>query len=576
MIFIFLKKYFKSIVDALIIAAIIVAFSIWDPWDWFKSETRIKNTPVSLKSVKEIGQLITAEYYGEVIASLKESIIEDFDDEQLKYDVAELFNNILFSIEILKDEDSLNRKKWFRLESLVKQKNIDSKFEGKFNELTSGYLYFPLISFLSDTLKNQNKTKASVEREKYVLWYFFIKDKNELKKIRIDKKDVSKSLLKNFRQHYRYFRADSLTEKKIKKEIIYIGRGWVKAGINFQNFRERNFWYNAENQIIYFRDFEPEILNYDINPWYIPEKRIPGFELVIATGRIKKPLEESKKVKILCKEKLRQQALQSGILTQARENAKESLKQLFSLLMEKPVKNVIFISDKYSNFYYEFAKDSVISEPEAQLIDSIFCKDIFVLDTSWYDNFKIQLNDLKTFAGNLKTIKFSLTGNNFDCYSVIISNTLKDGILTEDDTIALDFLINSKVPDSIEFSNKMKLFKIYCDLNPDFTTVYEFFNNNKLLYNYVGIDTNDLKQKIEYRLSGRNRNEYLDTIVKNVNVYLPEDKNFKDFFWFNSSGEQIRSLKKLLPSIIKIADSISFYPDVSVHCKKTTQRQIDN
>jgi ABC-type transport system, involved in lipoprotein release, permease component len=41
----------------------------------------------------------------------------------------------------------------------------------------------------------------------------------------------------------------------------------VRAGINLGRFTESNFWYNSTTHKIYLANIEPEILDYDINPW---------------------------------------------------------------------------------------------------------------------------------------------------------------------------------------------------------------------------------------------------------------------------------------------------------------------
>ncbi len=299
MIFGFIIKNIKSILDGLIIAGLIVAFALWDPLNIFNSKPKLQDTPVTLSSVKEIGQLITAEYYGEVVESLKDSKIENFDKEQVKSDARNLLNNMVSSIIVLQQlDDSLRKKPFALFKSKVKQGNIVRKFDKEFPNVVSNYLYSVMIAKLAGNFKlnHESDTEASV------LWYLFSKDTGTLVSYTEDKSPVQKVML-SIDSAYAGKRADSLNTEKVKKEIIYVGRGWVKAGIDFESFEERNFWYDATSGIIYFRDFDPEILDCDINPWFIPEKKIKGFELIVATGRIKDPLEESTKVKIACKQK---------------------------------------------------------------------------------------------------------------------------------------------------------------------------------------------------------------------------------------------------------------------------------
>ena len=64
---------------ALVVAAVLV-FSFFDPFGMFKpSAPTLEDTPVSLKSIRSIGELISAEYYGEVIVSLQGKYLEEID-----------------------------------------------------------------------------------------------------------------------------------------------------------------------------------------------------------------------------------------------------------------------------------------------------------------------------------------------------------------------------------------------------------------------------------------------------------------------------------------------------------------
>src|SRR3954452_22724098 len=66
--------------QAILVVAAVLLFSFFDPFNIFGSRKKtLKDTPTSVTSIKQIGELITAEYYGEVLGSLKEVNIEHLD-----------------------------------------------------------------------------------------------------------------------------------------------------------------------------------------------------------------------------------------------------------------------------------------------------------------------------------------------------------------------------------------------------------------------------------------------------------------------------------------------------------------
>ncbi|OQX72220.1 MAG: hypothetical protein B6D61_14620, partial [Bacteroidetes bacterium 4484_249] len=470
MIFSFIIKNIKTIIDGLIVAALIVAFSLWDPFGFFNSTPKLKDTPVSLRSIRDIGELITAEYYGEVIESLKESMIYNFDSVQLNDEAEDLFIDLISSIGFLKEYNDSIRKKLFSFKSRVKKKNIDRKFAKHFPEIVSDYLYNSILTSVAEV----KTISENAEIENEVLWYLFnIPDLENYFETNSEVTQVLNKINKVYIAH----RTDSLDKEKIKKQIVYVGRGWVKAGMNFKNFNEKNFWYNKERQIIYFRDFDPQILNYDINPWFIPEKKIKGFELIVATGKIKNPLEESTKVKIRCKEKLRTQAIEAGILEQAKENARESLKHLFSVLLDTEIEDVIFTRNKYDYVYKEVARDSVVNRDEAIMLDILIKHDCIVIDTAWYDDFKIQLSNLTGFIDKLKKLKAFPGELLFNKTTALSAGMFDDSVFSYNEFVVFDSLLmhlnicnNSK----FSFNIKKQLFEYYYTPNSDFNKIYDY------------------------------------------------------------------------------------------------------
>lgn len=427
MIISFLIKHLRTIIDALIIAALIVAFAIFDPFKWFNTGINIRNTPVSVQSIKQIGQLITAEYYGETIASLPESYMESIDPFVIDSSVQALFSDLNRAFPKLRKTD---RHGWLTFDA-IREKNIENRLEENFPWISRSKIYPLMMDYLCDSIK---KRSTRVYDRKMLLWKLFDKQKIVENGFKVD----STLKFKGFAQYV-------INEKKVsfkeqKKNIVYIGRGWVKAGIDFGKLQPDDIYYNADKKTLFVRNCEPEILDCNINPWFVPNK-VKGFELIKQKGKFDNPFAESVRVKKACIEKLRMQAVNSGIIAQARENARESLMNLFSLLMNSKVEQVVFSKNKFEQILAEIRKDQKISNQEAQFINELTVKSLEVPDTAFYTDYRMQLADLKDFCHELRSLTYA------DCPLNVFSLDLAP------------FLENESI-DSVELSQAIiKLYK---------------------------------------------------------------------------------------------------------------------
>ncbi|NVO11435.1 MAG: DUF4230 domain-containing protein [Bacteroidales bacterium] len=440
MIISFLLKNIRSIIDALIIAAIIVVFVIFDPFKWFNTGINIRNTPVSVQNIREIRQLITAEYYGEAIASLSESYMEKINSEQIDEEGQELFVSIFAALDSLKKTD---RPGWFTFDAIHKS-NIEKKMDEYFPWITHNKIYPLLLDFLCDNIKANSQ---KVYDRKLLLYTLCMKGNIAENTIKINK-DTE---LKQF--------ADYVTKKmkielqELKKNIVYIGRGWVKAGINFERLKPDDIFYNSSNSTLYIKNCEPEILNCDINPWFIPNK-VKGFELIKQKGSFDNPFAEAVKVKKACIENLRIQAINSGIINQARKNARESLMNLFSLLMDSNVKQVVFTKNKFEQILSEIQKDTLISNQEAIFINELTAKSLKDIDTAFYSDYRMQLADLSDFCKKLQSFKYA--GNPVNGISLDMAPFLQnDKIDTIELAKAIQILCSTTYRDSASIKNDM-------------------------------------------------------------------------------------------------------------------------
>jgi len=437
MIIPFLKEHFRIISEALIIAGFVIAFALFDPFGWFSSRTKIRNTPVAVESIRQIGQLTTAEYYGEVIASLSQGMTDTIEPAQINAEGQAVFNRIIIDLDSLK---SLERKNILS----VKKKNIGGRMDENFPWLTRNQLYILTLNYLKDTIKA--RSKKSYER-KEILWKLY-------KNGRIAENALTVSKNFQFRGFYSFVkRTEKEQLREINNNIAYIGRGWVKAGIDFGILKAGDISYNTGNKTIYIKNCETKILDCNINPWFIPGK-VKGYELIKEKGSFKNPFAEAVKVKKQCVENLRVQAMKSGILEQANQNAKESLKNLFSLLTGDEITDVVFTVNKFDRILKETGKDKLISDQEAALINDLIQRSLEEVDTLAYTDYRGQLADLRKFCKSLQQYRYAgspVNGYSLDLAAFIKNDTVSPFHIEE----VAGILSQKNVCDSIRIKHKM-------------------------------------------------------------------------------------------------------------------------
>ncbi|MCK5470206.1 MAG: DUF4230 domain-containing protein, partial [Cyclobacteriaceae bacterium] len=343
---------------AIVVAAVLL-FSFFDPFNLLKSKKLfLENTPVNVKSIREIGQLITAEYYGEVLNSLQQSRINQVIEENENYedDYKEIHRQYQESItELIDDKESYKISKW------NKKNDLYEYFYYRFSSLTANPYYQDYLLWLLDKMNKKN--------EKQLLKYFYTDSDDALKNLN----GINIDLLKDI-ENITNERLNSLSaDKKFRKQqIVVLGRGWVKAGIDFGKFTNQNFKYDKEKKTIHLIGMKPEILSCTINPWFIPEKQVKGFEVILVSRKANRP----KFMQIVKEEtlkKLRNNALEANILQQAKKNAEVNLKDFFSLLIEDGIDDVIIHDDFFSYFDVSMSKDS-LNPGAMRSIDSLFVR----------------------------------------------------------------------------------------------------------------------------------------------------------------------------------------------------------
>lgn len=354
--------------QVVLVVVAVVAFSLFDPFGWLKSKKlTLEDTPISVRSIREVGQLISAEYYGEVLTSLQESMVADIAENRSEDSITFVQLKQAFDEAVY---DLREQKSTIRLKGFSQKKKLYALFYHQYS-VTSHPFYQAFVHEMIDKKDASGNALRiggkKIKSEKNLLKLLYDLDDKEIEPA-LESLDIGYPEMEaRFREEVEVITGNKQFRKR---QIVVLGRGWVKAGIDFGTFSEANFRYDKANRTIHLIGMHPEILRSTINPWFIPEKQIKGFEVVLITRRAKKP-EYMQIVKKRTLQKLRQQAIQSGILHKAKENAEANLKSFFSLLIPEGIEEVVIHDDFFSYFDASFVSDT-LTAATMRSIDSLF------------------------------------------------------------------------------------------------------------------------------------------------------------------------------------------------------------
>lgn len=356
------KSIINLVVQIIVVVAAVLVFAYFDPFGILSPKKKtLEDTPVTVTSIREIGQLITAEYYGEVLSSLQDELIE----EVKKNDAVALTEFEKLNLQYMRAlREFYERKDDIRVRWHSRRKDLMEYFYNANPDITNNVFYQDMIALV---LKNFTPNYNDEGDLLLDIW------KSEKTPREIDADFVLKGEVKgSLFTKKKNAELDEMTSTRSfkKRQIIVLGRGWVRAGIDFGTFTDRNFKYDREHRTVYLLGVMPSILDCDINPWFIPEQKVKGFEIIAATNRANDP-DYLLKVKTSCLNKLRAQAETNGIVAQAKINAQESLKNFLSLLLNEPVDEVRIMGDPAESFDELFPKNKVISKERLSLLDSL-------------------------------------------------------------------------------------------------------------------------------------------------------------------------------------------------------------
>ncbi|WP_339902839.1 DUF4230 domain-containing protein [uncultured Cyclobacterium sp.] len=439
----------RLIIQILLVVAAVVLVYMWNPMNVFGGKATLKPTANMVSEIREIGEMITAEYYGEVLTSIDEVQIDFQQEPQINLQAEATFDKIQEEIDNLRNFHKLTLdqrleigdpdnelKRRVRTKTLVNEVGKSNILE-KLNYLgdwqnTSRMLFFnEVLSFIY--LKQNDKEDVITEplRENRLT--------KTLEKWYLDDSNAEWST-EAFTLDYFSSKLSDLPRSEAKKKLAMIGRGTVKAGFDFKDLQSHMYYLNEEVGELHIFGLAPKILNADINPWFIPEKGIPGFDLLTYNGKVN--FKDSKKVKIYAVQKLKTNARTAGIIEQAELNGGQTISRLVNLLTEVEVKKVIFHHDEIIDLTKEIQKDHYISYEEAALFERTLEVELDKIDSlkeaqeDRYNNRNLAENKLNTLVQMLKQLQTnefedqSLTYNHFATFWYRIS---VDGLIDEKD-----------------------------------------------------------------------------------------------------------------------------------------------
>jgi len=426
MIIQFIIKYWRKVFDLLLVAGIAIAAYYFITKFMFGTKTKLQTTANMVSSIKNIGELVTAEYYGEVIASLHEAELDLLDIDSTNQYAYDWFISLKLGIDEILENNNKNS---------VRRDKLNSLREGIIKDNLSIKYYKDFLEYLFQELSISNYKKDN--------------DSHNIEKIigRL-KRDIKKNRKKLSDEAYNYylfkgaFRTlafsdwlkDGCKKKLGRKELSIIGRGWVKAGFDFGELNKDNFIYDKERKTIHLIGFNAKILDKDINPWFIPENGVPGFQIVASKGKV--DFDDAKKVKRRCVQKLEIKAIKSGIIESASKYGKETLKTFFTLLTGDNIEEVIFHANKFDQLYSVVAKDNMVSFDEVSLLQKEIDKRVNEIKTIKENSGKQEFINkqeylLSSFIKKLKMLNYGNAGLNckFGYYAAACNHMFKSNTI---------------------------------------------------------------------------------------------------------------------------------------------------
>lgn len=307
-----------------------------DGFNFFKSETIMKETPVLIEQIKEIDQLIGAEFYGEVYADLFTSYNDLIDEygkniHQIthKYIFLQEYSKIKFQIKELDTSIKKHSTQLYLLDSLTTYSDSTRK------------IYRIYLDSLKTTIKDIPKGRRETEkRERYE---YVDKEINTMKNkleqatdnyLKFSKKHKKTLKTKNSIQKKRVAAQKKITAFMNKRNLVYIGRGHTSAGFDMKKLNISNLDTTTSNKSINLQLPLIQLIDTVINPWYYKNSKdsLMGYEIYINKKDRLYTNDDVMLVKQKCRKNLASSALNKGIINLATKNGTKAIESFFFLL----------------------------------------------------------------------------------------------------------------------------------------------------------------------------------------------------------------------------------------------------
>ncbi len=329
---------------ALGLLAVVVAMGLswwgwWNSWSlpsWQSSNFTFDHGPTVLEDVKDIGQLVGATYYGEVIHSWLEH--QEADDWIL---LTELYDEVqkMYSRQYKAMADMP-----FRRDPQEIVMSASGRFRANIRTLSESGWYQAVISPLA------SPEHVLLEEIRKTSWVkFAAKYDTELRRLRTT------------------YRQETLEDPI----LIYLGRGKVLVGYDLAALQPEQMIRQGDTLIL---DMDPIVISASISAWHLPVeqdsagKGVPGFESLRQSGKVTPDI--IRKVKIGCQQDLTREAFARGVEALAEASAEQTLLSFFNLLVrEEEQLSMVDIrsSDRYGQVQ-AWAADARIDSEELQQI----------------------------------------------------------------------------------------------------------------------------------------------------------------------------------------------------------------
>lgn len=391
----------KWLVGSLLVGALLIFAVIKiTPQGFFKNlfgseRQTIQDTPLSVKEIRGIGELISAEYYGEAIHSLNDGFQSvTLNQVQVYFDTLRHHLNRVYE----QVDEKMKRPRRNREDRIWDEVMLDDHLAFLISQP-----YFKVLQQVEELRPRRREDLCRIAKTQ--VWTLYLQ-RNPSRRLKLE-------------QIVREMSA----EQRDQIELTYIGRGWVKAGYDLARISEEQIDRKADT--LFIRNLDPEILNADINPWFIPPSKLypdgsPGFQVLraIVNGRSVARVASSQgnerrripfwaidSVKAGTKQALLLDAMQRHILDSAKASAERTLLQLFQLVEPDTLQRIQVLklvpTEWFTRQQAVLKGDYCLDESETTQLETAFQQDTVAASSDKKRDVEAEIKRWKQFVDEL-------------------------------------------------------------------------------------------------------------------------------------------------------------------------------